>query len=77
MLVLAIKNPNILGEALREEFFKEKDGKFGCYNNFELADDVIPLPNRKVYWDNSNLPEDLLEDWTCAKKLIHGVEVFM
>lgn len=83
MNILEIKNPNTLGEALRERFFTDEG--FGCYQNFNLEEDVVSLPYKVVYWDDSvpncqksvevereeDLPsytdEDVLEIWTRAE----------
>lgn len=43
-------DPNLIGEILRDKFFKqdkEKTGKFGCYSTFELNKDVIELSEEK------------------------------
>lgn len=50
------RNPNEVGELLRNEFFKEEYAvpkygryrKLGCYDTFELAEDVVTLPDEPI-----------------------------
>lgn len=37
-----------LGEALRNEFFNQDDGNYGCYSTFELRDGIEELPSEIV-----------------------------
>lgn len=37
-------HPDELGEALRNEFFNQDTGNFGCYSTFELRDGIEELP---------------------------------
>jgi len=74
------KNPNMVGEFLRNAFFKEeyetflgkKYRKTGCYSVFELADDVVELPGEPI---DKEYPED--GNYHVSKKMINGQEVIM
>lgn len=60
------KDPNIIGEILRDKFFKQnrQKGCFGCYSTFELRENVIKLPDFvEVDKDFS----DITTTWTRAK----------
>jgi hypothetical protein len=73
-------DPNLLGEALRDEFFvqEEKQTKFGkyrqlgCYDTFEIKDDVTPLPDELL---DNDYPEDGY--YHVFSKLIENQEVIM
>jgi hypothetical protein len=74
------KNPNIIGELLRDTFFKEeyetcgnqKYRKVGCYSIFELAEDVVELPEEPI---DEEYPED--GNYRVAKKIVDGQEIIM
>ena len=73
-------NPDILGETLRDEFFKQelkhtRHGDYrqlGCYDTFELKDDVTPLPDELL---DEEYPEDGI--YHVFKKTIDGQEIIM
>ena len=73
-------NPNMIGELLRNEFFKEeyetylgkKYRKTGCYSTFNLAEGVEELPGEPV---DPNYPAD--GTYTVSQKIIDGKKIVM
>lgn len=68
-ITLSHKNTNELGEILRNEFFNQDGGDFGCYSTFELRSDVKELPNDVVLFEEGT-DLQFKEIWTCAEKVI-------
>jgi hypothetical protein len=73
-------NPDLLGETLRDEFFKQElkhtrygdYRQLGCYDTFELKDDVTPLPDELL---DEEYPED--GSYHVFKKMVDGQEIIM
>lgn len=73
-------NPDMVGELLRQEFFKEeyetylgkKYRKTGCYSTFNLAEGVEELPDEPV---DPNYPSD--GTYHVSKKIVDGRVVIM
>lgn len=47
---------NLLGEYLRNHFFDQDDGYYGCYSTFDVRGDVKELEREPVhYWDDDDV----------------------
>ena len=44
-------NPNDLGEYLRNEFFNQDKGEYGCYSTFEIRSGVKKLPSESIEYE--------------------------
>lgn len=51
-----VDDPNLVGEALRQRFWDRAKG-FGCYENFEWASGIDPLPDVNLGW--------VEQEWAC------------
>lgn len=60
-VTIETEDPNIIGEVLRAKFFKP--GGLGCYEIFNLQDDVKVLPDEPQEWFDFNFdPPKMVSD---------------
>jgi hypothetical protein len=70
------RDVDALGEALRNEFFNQDKGEFGCYSTFELRDGVF---QETKFIEGIDEEEDSWYEiaWTSAKKYVSDTLVEM
>jgi hypothetical protein len=74
-------NPNEIGELLRGEFFNQKDNKLGCYETFEIKENVKQLEDEEIRDNDEEYLEfggsDYVITYKVFSKEINGEEVIM
>jgi len=65
-MLIDTNDPNVIGEYLRDQFFDQSKGK-GCYDTFDVRDDVTELP----------VEYDYDERWYVYEKDVNGTHVIM